>query len=346
MKDRKKLQVALLAVPEATASTLYGMYDLFRSAGRDWELVVSGAPGMPCIEPVIVGERDEEFTAANGVLLKPDTTFENCPRPDVICVPELLIAPQEPVSGRYSRAVGWIADNFRAGATVASTCSGAVLLAEAGILDGGDATTHWAYCDILAERYPKVKVHAARALVASGEGQRAITSGGGSTWHDLALFLIARFIGQEEAMRLAKLYLLDWHKMGQLPFATLARHSQSDDSTIGACQEWVADNYREASPVTRMLEISGLTDRTFSRRFNKATGMSPLDYVHTLRLEEAKQMLETAETPVETIAREVGYEDASFFRRLFRRKVGITPQEYRRRFGTIRKALSEAGGAH
>jgi len=88
-----------------------------------------------------------------------------------------------------------------------------------------------------------------------------------------------------------------------------------------------------------MLARSGLAERTFNRRFVKATGQSPIEYVHTLRLEEAKQMLEAGDLPVEAVANEVGYEDSSFFGRLFRRKVGLTPAQYRKRFGQLRKAL-------
>ena len=90
-----------------------------------------------------------------------------------------------------------------------------------------------------------------------------------------------------------------------------------------------------------MTKLSGLPERTFIRRFAKATGLSPLEYVHALRLEEAKQMLETGDNPIEAIALEVGYEDASFFNRLFHRKVGLTPAQYRRRFGFIRRNLAD-----
>ena len=88
-----------------------------------------------------------------------------------------------------------------------------------------------------------------------------------------------------------------------------------------------------------MIKRSGLADRTFKRRFAAATGLSPMEYVHTLRLEEAKQMLETEDSPIEAVANEVGYEDASFFGRMFRRKVGLTPAQYRKRFGGLRKVL-------
>lgn len=340
-----KLKVALLATPETTASTVHGMYDLFCSAGRDWDFIVSGVPGAQKIEPRIVAESAAAFEAANGIWMRPHCSFADFPDPDIVCVSDLFVTPDEDVGRMHAAAVAWLKACHAAGATIASACSGAMLLAAAGLLDGNEATTHWAYCAALGRRHPKVKVSASRALVAAGEGQRVVTSGGGSTWYDMALFLVARFLGQEEAMRLAKLYLLDWHRVGQQPFATLARRVQAGDGVIGACQEWIAERYAEANPVAGMVALSGLNERTFKRRFRAATGMSPLDYVHTVRIEESKQLLETTEASIEAIAHDIGYEDGSFFRRLFRREVGITPAQYRRQFGAIRKALRGAGTA-
>jgi transcriptional regulator GlxA family with amidase domain len=142
----------------------------------------------------------------------------------------------------------------------------------------------------------------------------------------------------------AHCWLIDWHDIGQQPFAALARARQVDDAVIAGCQAWIAEHYDEDSPVSAMMRVSGLAERSFKRRFSRATGMSPLEYVHTLPLEEAKQVLETADLPVEAVANEVGYEDASFFGRLFRRKIGLTPAQYRKRFGAMREAL-ETGTA-
>jgi transcriptional regulator GlxA family with amidase domain len=119
----------------------------------------------------------------------------------------------------------------------------------------------------------------------------------------------------------------------------LARSRQVDDAVIARCQVWIADHYHEPSPVAAMVRLSGLAERSFKRRFQQATGMSPLEYVHTLRLEEAKQMLETGEQPIEAIASAVGYEDADLFSRLFKRSVNLTPAQYRKRFGALRTAL-------
>ena len=336
-----RLLVALLAVPESTASTLYGMYDLLASAGRDWDYLVRGQPGESRIRPVIVSADGERYRTETGIWIDSECALAQCPHPDVIAIPDLLTAPEADLSGRYLREGDWLRACYGAGATIAAACSGALVLAEIGLLDGQDATTHWGYCEAMAARYPKVRVHPNRPLVISGEEQRLILGGGGTSWHDVSLFLIARFLGTEEAMQVARLHLLNWHDIGQQPYAALTRSRTADDATIARCQEWIAQHYDESAPVAAMARLSGLPERSFKRRFARATGMSPMEYVHTLRLEESKQMLESTDLSIETVANEVGYEDASFFGRLFRRNVGITPAQYRRRFGALRRVLKQ-----
>ena len=176
-------------------------------------------------------------------------------------------------------------------------------------------------------------MRAQRALVVSGDGQRLVMAGGGTSWLDLALYLIARFVGIEVAMQVARINLIDWHAVGQQPFARLARSRQVRGRGDRALPDVDRAALPEPAPVSAMVQLRGLAERSFKRRFQQATGMSPLEYVHTLRLEEAKQMLESGDAPIEAIANEVGYEDAGFFSRLFRRQVSLTPAQYRKRFG-------------
>ena len=328
---------------ESTASPLYGAYDLFASAGRDWNLLVAGKPPEPRFRPTIVSADGRGFSGVNGVWIAPQSTLTDAGIPDIVCVMEVFVAPEESLAGRFDAELAWLRRCYDAGAVIATACTGALLLAECGLLDGCDATTHWAYCDALALRYPRVRVHPNRALVTSGEGQRLIMAGGGTSWLDLAMFVIARTIGVDEAMQLARLNLIDWHDSGQLPFAALTHRRQGTDAVIADCQAWIARHYEEPSPVAAMERKSGLPERSFKRRFVRATGMTPLQYVQNLRLEEAKHLLETTVEPVEAVANSVGYEDAAFFGRLFRRRVGLTPTQYRRRFAGMRKVLEGAG---
>lgn len=334
------LNVAILAVPEITASTVYGMFDLFSSPGRDFQFITSGVAGEQRMRPYIVARHREGFTAANGIWISPHHDFSDCPQPDIVCIPDFYVSPGESVSGLYDAEVAWLKRVHDGGSMLAGACSGAVLLGEAGLLTNCDATTHWGYVSSFTNNYPGVKINLRQSLVLSGEAQRIVTAGGGSSWQDLALYLIARFVGLKEAIEVARVYMLQWHDLGQQPFAALMYFRQTQDAIINKCQEWVAQNYTLPSPVAAMIEVSGLAERTFMRRFAESTGMTPLDYVHAHRLEEAKQMLETGDLPVEAIANEVGYEDTSFFGRLFRRKVGLTPAQYRLRFGSLHRALA------
>jgi transcriptional regulator GlxA family with amidase domain len=333
-----RLVVALLAVPESTASTLYGMYEILESPGRDWILLTTGSPGASKIRPVIVSVSGQPFRATNGLLVEPGCALADCPPPDVVAIPDLTVTPDEDLAGRHGVESRWLAERYAAGATLAAACTGAFILAEAGMLDGQEATTHWAYCDAMASSYPSVRLRPNRALVVSGEG-RLLMAGGGTSWHDLALFLIARFFGAEEAMQVARLHLLDWHHAGQQPFAALARSRQVTDALIARCQDWAARHYEQRTPVAAMAALSGLPERSFKRRFTQATGMPPLEYVHALRLEQAKHLLETSGVAIDEVASRVGYEDSTFLARLFRRKVGLTPAQYRRRFRALRHAL-------
>ena len=339
------VSVAILAFPEATASVVYGMYDLFLSAGRDWGLVVDGKPGPALLQPRVVARQAGPIRAANGVPILAETSLDDCGLPQVVCVPEVAVPPSEPLEGRFTAEVAWLRRAHAAGATLATACSGAMLLAEAGLLDGQDATTHWAYCDTLARRYPSVKVR--RAARAGAVRRRSATGDGG--WRHLVARSRAvpdraqRGRRARDARRAHQPDRLARRRPAAL--RALARPRQVEDAVIARCQAWIAEHYHEPAPVGAMVRLSGLAERSFKRRFRQATGMSPLEYVHMLRLEEAKQMLESTDDPVESIANEVGYEDAGFFSRLFRRSVSLTPAQYRRRFGAMRKVLQTGGAA-
>ncbi|MCW7540432.1 helix-turn-helix domain-containing protein [Aquabacterium sp. A7-Y] len=339
------LTVALLAVPDSTASTLFGLYDLLISARRDWQMLMHRVEAAAPLRPLIVSRDGQPLQAANGVNIHPHAGFDDGIQPEVVVITDLMVPPWQTLGDRYEVEAQWMRRQHARGATLASACSGAVLLARTGLLAGQEATSHWGYCDALAREHPDTRWLPDKALVTSGVGQRLVMAGSGTSWHALALFLIARYVGAEEAMQVARLNLLDWDTTSPLAYAAMARTTQLADPAIGRCQEWAAQHYDSEAPVAAMVQMSGLPERTFQRRFVQATGLTPLDYVHTLRLEEAKQMLEAGDLAIESIALEVGYQDASFFGRLFRRKLGLTPAQYRRRFGALARRLARAARA-
>ena len=334
------VQVALLALPEATASLVYGLYDLLVSARRDWAVLVDGQRVASPFSVHVVARQAGPLRVANDLLVQVHATLDEVP--DIVCVPEVMVLPDENLSGRFSPEIDYLGRCRAAGAVIATTCTGALLLAEAGLLAGHRATTHWLYHEKLAS-YRDVEVVEKQSLVVS-DGGHLVMAGAGTSWQDLALYLIARYAGVEEAMRTARINLIQWHNDGQQPFVKLNARSSQEDGLMQKCQIWIAENYEKPHPVASMLTLTGLPERSFHRRFKAATGLAPMEYVQAVRIEEAKQMLETQDDSIESLALAVGYEDASFFRRLFRREVGLTPAEYKKRFAGLRQRLSVAVG--
>jgi len=337
------VRVALLAVPEVTASTLYGFHDFLLAVDRDWALLHGNVPGQSPFRPEVLSLDGQPFAAANGVIVHPDGAIGDAAVPDVVCITDIAIAPGEDLPESYRPAIDWIRRCHDAGALVACACSGAVLLAETGLLEGQEATSHWAYCDWLSQRYPGTRWHPERGLLPTGTDRRLLMSGSGVAWHMLVLALVARHAGPAAAMQVARINLMDVNEVSAMAYASLTRGSRAADPLVARCQAWAAEHYPEDAPVGRMIALSGLPERTFKRRFKAATGMGPLEYVHMLRLEEAKQLLESDDVPVEEVAARVGYQDAGFFSRLFKRQVSLSPSQYRRRFGKLNRQLRQVG---
>jgi transcriptional regulator GlxA family with amidase domain len=260
------------------------------------------------------------------------------PQFDIVMVTDLAFDLFADPRGRWPDEVAWLRRQVAGGAMACSVCTGSVFLAEAGLLDGEDATTHWAAVPIFRDHYPSVRLRSERILCPAGPAHGVVTGGGASSWTDLALYLIARFSGEAEARRIARAFVIGDRSDGQMPFAAMARPRQHEDAAIAAAQVWIADHYTAANPVARMAERAGLPERTFTRRFRKATGYGPVEYVQALRIEEAKQILETADEPTDAVALAVGYADPASFRRLFKRQVGVSPARYRQRFASFMRA--------
>lgn len=338
------ITVALLALPDTTAATVYGFYDVLASVRRDWTMLHGGPVADSPFRPLVVSPDGQPFDAPNGVRITPQASFAACPQPQVAVITDVQVAPGDDADGRYDAAAAWLRDCHVRGALLASACSGAVVLARTGLLDDQEATTHWAYCDYLRRAHPRTRWDADRGLVSAGAGQRILMAGSGVSWHLLVLAIVARFAGAEDAMQVARINLMDLSTANPLAYASLTHGGRAADPVVARCQQWAALHYANAAPVAQMVTLSQLPERTFKRRFAQATGMAPLEYVHHVRLEEAKQMLEAGPTPVEAIAVDIGYSDSSFFSRLFKRKVGMSPVQYRQRFGRLARELHGMAG--
>jgi transcriptional regulator GlxA family with amidase domain len=338
----KKISVCLVAVPETATGVLHGLYEVFTYVGAGWGMLTGWPPGPRRFLPRIVARTREPFRNVVGLPITPELSFDEAKRADIVIVADLAIGRDEDTRNRWPDVAAWLRQQHGQGALICSVCTGSLILADSGLLDGVEATCHWAATDQIRKRYPNVRLRPERVLVSSGAEHRLVTSGGNASWTDLVLYIVARFCGEDEARRTAKLFLFGDRSNGQAPFAARVRPPQHDDAAIAAAQLWIADNYAAPNPVAGMTVASGLTTRTFKRRFEASTGYVPLDYVQSLRMEEAKQMLEASDAAIDVVAESVGYTEPAAFRRLFKRSTGLTPLEYRQKFQSVAPTVHRA----
>jgi transcriptional regulator GlxA family with amidase domain len=328
-------RIALLAAPETSPSVLYGLYDVLLAVGSMWPDMTGAEPADPLLEVLIVAATAEPFRCFGNIAVEPHAAVAEIDDVDAVIVCDMYTPIDTPPHGQFGVEIEWLRRMRAKGTLLASVCSGSLMLAEAGLLDGRSCAGHWAYRDLFRAAYPRIRFDPGAILDLSSEDDGLVTAGGVTSWQDLALHLVARFCGAEHAARTAKVYVLAGHEDGQLPFAAMTRRVRKSDAVIDDCLAWMSENLAAPNPVTAMAERSGLTKRTFARRFIAATGYRPIEYVQALRMESARQLLETGGGAIDDVGYAVGYEDPTFFRRLFRRTTGMSPAAYRRKFTPI-----------
>jgi transcriptional regulator GlxA family with amidase domain len=330
-RQTRPLHVSLIAIPDAVISTLTGIYDVlgsFRMLGR----AEPSLPDQPPFTVEVVAAARGRVPLASGIPVEAGRAFTDIGATDIIIVPSVLLGAPGWTTGRYPELVDWTSRMHAQGALLCSACSGLFLLAETGLFDGRDATVHWGYADAFAKVFPRVPLQPERVLVVAGDREELVTSGASMTWHDLVLYLIARHVGATAAQTVARSFALQWHHDGLSPYIVFQGRQDHGDAAVAGAQAWLSTHFSVASPVEEMVRRSGLAERTFKRRFSEATGLAPIEYVQRLRIEDAKRRLERTDASVDEVSWQVGYEDAAFFRRLFKRTTGMTPGAYRKRF--------------
>jgi transcriptional regulator GlxA family with amidase domain len=216
-----------------------------------------------------------------------------------------------------------------AGAVLAAYCTGNYLLAEAGLLDGRVATTHWATAADFARRYPRVELRATEVLTAQ---DRIISGGSVTSYLNLALRLVEMFAGEKLAAMTAKALLIDMNRISQASYAKLLDEQGHADPLVARAQQRMEATLQQGFRLSELAEWLAVSERTLNRRFKLAVGLAPLAYLQNLRIEVAKQLLESRPIGLDMVSQRVGYADLSTFRQLFKRKTGLSPSEYQMRF--------------
>jgi transcriptional regulator GlxA family with amidase domain len=277
----------------------------------------------------IVGIDESPIEFASGVQARPGVIAGSGEPPELVLVPGLA-EDVLPSLERNRHWVPWLERWHAQGATIASSCTGAFLLAESGLLDGRRATTHWMAAPLFSASFPNVILGADRVIVDEGD---VITSGGSTTAFNLVHYLVSRFGSPERAAAATRMMLIDSGRDSQLPFAEVGLHRGHRDPVVHIAQSLIQQSVVNELTVAHLAKAVGVSTRTLGRHFADAIGHSPKAYIDAVRIEAAKRSLEQTSVSIAEVRLQTAFTDPTAFRRAFKRSVGVTPTEYRRRFG-------------
>ena len=319
--------MVIVGYDKALSSAMTGVADLFGLAGVTWNRIQGQEP-QRLFNVRIASPDGEPVKCINGIQLLAHMSYDQVEDVDAIVIPTIG-GPVEDVVGNTPELMALLQRADQAGWTIAGNCTGNFLLAEAGILDGKTAPPHWGFSELFARRYPQVDLKADQLIT---RDDNIYCAGGGLAWFDLGLHMIERSFGFETAIQTAKAFVIDYRRDSQLSYSLMRLAKPHKDDLVKQVQAWLEEHYAEGFTVDELAERFSVSKRTLIRRFNAALDMPPNTYVQSIRIEAAQKLLEETERTVDVVMNDVGYEDASSFRRLFRKKTGLTPTEYRRRF--------------
>ncbi len=322
--------ITFLAEEGCAASSIVGSIDAFDIANL-WWMFMGDTPGKPLLETEIVTVDGAPVNASGTITLTPKKSMSEVEETDFVLLPAFL-PPFDFHTPRMKNICQWIRDRHKKGDCIASTCTGAFLLAEAGLLNGRIATTNWYFASMFRKLYPDVDLRIDRMLT---EDSGIFCTGAATAFMSLYLHIVEKFGSPELASTCAKAMLIDPDKASQSPYILCDFFKDHSDAEILKAQQWMEDQYMTKISIDEIADVVGVGARSFKRRFKSATGETPLVYLQRLRIENAKRRLETTKDTVNEITWQVGYEDINSFRRLFKKHTGMSPKGYRNKFSHI-----------
>lgn len=318
----KVIEIALLIYPNCQMAAIHGLTDLFRIA-NDW----STYPQDDYSGRSIRVSHWRQDPSSGNIECCWDSNPGETHRPMFAIAPPSIAMPER-MSAMAAEA-DWLSRQHDAGTIVCSVCAGAFVLAQTGLLAHRRVTTHWAFAERLSSLYPDIKVVTENIVIDDGD---VITSGAMLAWNDLGLLIVDRIMGSGVMLATARFMLSDGVRDDQRPLQGFLPRLGHDDDAVLASQHYILASPGAHHSVISLSERVHLTERTFLRRFQKATGLNPTEYIRQVRMSKARDALQLGDRPVGQIAASLGYDDIGAFRKVFRSTVGMSPTAYRQHF--------------
>ncbi len=318
------MKYVTIVVPRANAnlSSITGTYEILTRANEFWQKM--GNKSM--IEVRLAGfvtdlKLDLGFFSIHPLHIK------EIKKTDLVIIPSVYY--NDDIIKENTALIDWIREQYKTGAEIASICSGAFLLAASGLLDGKSCSTHWHAADSLRRLFPNIRVHT-EILTTAGRG--IYTNGGGYSFLNLLLFLIEKYFDRETAIFCSKIFQIDMDRTSQSPFAMFKAQKDHGDELVCEAQTYIEQNLTGKISFEELASTLAISRRNFDRRFIKATGNTPVEYLQRVKVEVAKSILEKGRKSIFEVMDEVGYSDDKAFREVFKKITGLSPLDYRTRY--------------
>ncbi len=322
------MKVAVLNFEGAVASAVAGPYDIFSKV----KLIAASmnVKTKTFFEVDIVSSNSlatgEPFNMEGNINLGTKKVY------DLVMVPAMHFDTIGETLQKERDMISWIKKQHEKGADIASMCTGAFLVASTGLLDGKRTTTHWMGSPYFRQLFPKVKLEDDKIIIDEG---KFYSSAGAFSFTSLIIYLIEKFCGREMAFAASKVFMVQVHDSSQHSFSIFNLQRNHEDHDIGKVQDYIEKNYDGLLTINGLAGKFNMSSRTFIRKFTVTTGNTPIEYIQRVRMEAAKRLLEKGKLTVEQVCMETGYGDFGFFRNIFKRLTGLTPQEYKRKYGQM-----------
>ena len=330
----KPFNVIVLGFDGVLGSVLAGALDLFSFTGVSWQRF-SNEEVEPRFKVQIASLGGGDIRCSNRLMMRAHCDIQDVTECDLLLVPTIGDSIDK-VLRQNRELLPHLKRLAHTNADIASNCSGAFFLAEAGLLDHKVATTHWGYANKFKADFPLVDLQENQFVThASDELGSIFCAAGGSAFYDLGLLLIERYCGREISTQMAKTQIIDSKRGNQNSYTNVTLHKSHADQLVKQVQEFIEQNFQQPIQVSSLAAMANITPRTLNRRFQASVAMRPIEYIQAVRIEQAKRLLELGDVSIKSLADQVGYDDISSFTRLFKRATELTPKEYQDKFSRL-----------
>lgn len=308
----------------STISCIVGAIEIFDAANEFW--IDNGNSKLYDIE--LVGMKANSSVGSGLTLSTGNKLIDEVDRTDLVIIPAVDKSFREPLGGNVQLA-DWIKKQYKNGAEIASMCSGAFLLGSTGIVDGRNCSTHWYFEESFRKQFPKVKLQTEK-LITDENG--IYTNGGGYSFLNLLIYLVEKYFDRQTAIWCAKMYQIEMDRQSQSPFMIFSGQKHHDDEMVHEAQKYIEEHISDRLTIEKLSEKFNVVRRTFDRRFIKATGNTPVEYIQRVKVEAAKRAFESTRKTVNEVIYELGYADQKVFRDMFKKITGLPPLDYRNKY--------------